>query len=118
MQTLVRTRRSSTGTVVVQVRGHIGAKATVPLRRALLSAIGHGTPTGHSAPSRLLLDLRFVEVLAPEGVGTLVAGCDVAGDRRIAVTVRMPLAATVVARRLQAAGIAGRCTVATALRVP
>ena len=102
MQTMVRTRTSSSGTVVVQVRGHICAGATVPLRRALLSAIGHGTV------SRLLLDLRYVEVLAPEGVGTLLAGCDVAGDRRIAVTVRMPVMSNVAARRLQAAGIAGR----------
>jgi anti-anti-sigma factor len=96
---LVRTRVASNGSMVVQVRGHVGQAATAQLRRALLHALLR-VPS-----SRLVVDLRDAGWVDPLGVGAVVAGCDVAGDRAVSVVVHRPTRG--VARRLRAAGLPG-----------
>jgi anti-anti-sigma factor len=96
---LVRTRVASNGSMVVQVRGHIGEAATAQLRRALLHALLR------VRSHRLVVDLRGAGRVDPLGVGTVVAGCEVASDRSMSVVVHRPTRG--VARRLRAAGLPG-----------
>lgn len=96
---LVRTRVASNGSMVVQVRGHVSEAASAQLRRALLHALLR------VRSHRLVVDLRGAGWLDPLGVGAVVAGCDVARDRAMAVVVHRPTHG--VARRLRAAGLPG-----------
>ncbi|GAA4441463.1 STAS domain-containing protein [Phytohabitans houttuyneae] len=97
---LVRTRVASNGSMVVQVRGNVSEAATAQLRRALLHALLR------VRSRRLVVDLREAGRVDPLGVGALVAGCDVAGDRSVSVVVHRPTHG--VDRRLRAAGLPGK----------
>jgi anti-anti-sigma regulatory factor len=97
MRTLVRIQTSSTGNLVVQVRGVVGPRATAQLRHVLVRA-ARRTP-----PARLVIDLRQLTAITPEGVGTVAAGCAIVADRSVAVTVRRPRPAVV--RQLCAGGV-------------
>jgi anti-anti-sigma factor len=95
----VMTRDAANGSVVVELRGVISDAAIVELARAIVEAVRH------RSPARLLLDMRAVELLDALGIGTVIAGSEVAADAGIDLMVID--AAPTLARRLRTAGI--RC---------
>jgi anti-anti-sigma factor len=100
-QMAVTTRSRSDGSVVVELRGDIGPQATGQLCRALIDAVFH------RRPALVVLDMRRTRRIDPQGVGAVVAGRDLAADRRTPVIVHRP--SPDVARQLRAAGLPGTC---------
>lgn len=96
---VTRTRRD--GSVVVELRGDIGLAATAELRHALVSALLRRRPV------RVVVDMRRVRQVAAEGIGTVVAGREVAADRDVVMVIHRPTA--MVAGQLRAAGLPGAC---------
>jgi anti-anti-sigma factor len=99
----VTTRLLSDGSVVVELRGDIGPKATALLCRALVDAVLH------RQPALVVLDMRRTRRIDPQGVGAVLAGRDVAADHDTDMIVHRP--SPVVARQLRAAGLPGACIV-------
>lgn len=105
------TERDSLGVVVIEVLGDIGAVASAQLRSALVRAIRHADPT------RVVVDLRRAGEIAPEGVGAVVAGADVATDSGVLMMVRD--AAPAIAEQLLVGGLPhSRVTVTGPARTP
>lgn len=74
--------RDSFGVVVIEVCGDIAADDAAQLRSALVRAIRH------TDPRHVVVDLRRAGEIAPEGLGAMVAGADVATDSGVRMTVR------------------------------
>jgi anti-anti-sigma regulatory factor len=95
----VTTRSRSDGSVVIEVRGDLGAAATHQLQRALAHVMVR------QRPARVVLDLMRAGRLPAESIGSVVAAHQVAADCAVAMVVWRPRPD--VASLLRAAGLPG-----------
>jgi anti-anti-sigma factor len=95
---LVDTKRISSGTVAVRVRGELDIETAPALRQVLLDQLARGDL------DELIVDMRHVRFMDSTGIGALVAGYGAARQAGVTFIVSHP--SDLVQRQLELTGLA------------
>jgi anti-anti-sigma factor len=81
---LINTRRTSDGSVIVEIRGEVDVGSADRLCRILVDT------AARLRPSRIVVDLLYLTFIDSTGIGALVAGRNQAHTLGVGFTVRNP----------------------------